>query len=325
MQGANSINVLLESSIRAASHRDKDLHILSTAPFAEEKSWGHTINSAALKDQCLLFDFLPSFLSDSVSIMAQPMRKDVSFRDLSMIGTGFTRLRERETGVHMSMSNIKFDRVTLDRETQVLEDPFEPTPFHLCMDKFQAVDATSTTAGYKGNSEGPGGALGEWLDSLLRKNGGGYPQQDSLFALLLEDAQHSDPNHSEPRHLQVKTECKHTTSEISASVPASDSTRATPTNLADPRQMPLLRECMTQSDKTQQALQDWDKQNGLPQTHSRTMLSTSRSRCQLEKGRILRKWDGAPLIDGKPACATKVKGKKKRVTRKYTKKCSQVK
>jgi len=305
------------------------VNILSTAPFAEEKSWGHTINSAALKDQCLVFDFLPSFLSDSVSIMVQSMRKDVSFRDLSMIGTGFTRLRERETGVHMSISNIKFDRVALDRETQVLEDPFEPTPFHLCMDKFQAVDATSTTAGYKENSEGPGGALGEWLDSLLRKNGGGYPQQDSLLDLL-GDA-HDDSSGFPPLNLQWRTESKRSKSTIpasmtvSTSVPASDSTRATPTNLADSHQMPLLRECMTQSDKTQQALQDWDKQNGLPQTHSRTMLSTSRSRCQLEKGRILRKWDGAPLIDGKPASATKVKGKKKRVTQKYTKKCSQVK
>ena len=56
---------------------------------------------------------------------------------------------------------------------------------------------------------------------------------------------------------------------------------------------------MKQSRISMAMLQDWDKKNGLPKSHSWTMTQTDRSRRQLEEGRVLSKWDGSPLIDVK--------------------------
>ncbi len=57
-----------------------------------------------------------------------------------------------------------------------------------------------------------------------------------------------------------------------------------------------LQECMLQSSLAQASLQEWDRLNGLPASHSRTMVNTSRSRKQLQDGVVLRKWDGSPLV-----------------------------
>jgi hypothetical protein len=57
-----------------------------------------------------------------------------------------------------------------------------------------------------------------------------------------------------------------------------------------------LANLMQKSSKTQVALQEWDKQNGLPKSHSQTMVKSARSRRQLIEGIILKKWDGSPLI-----------------------------
>jgi hypothetical protein len=66
-----------------------------------------------------------------------------------------------------------------------------------------------------------------------------------------------------------------------------------------------LQSMMQASMDTQKALQTWDKKNGLPKSHSQTMVNSSRSRQQLQSGAILSKWDGTPLINhdaalGKP-------------------------
>lgn len=58
-----------------------------------------------------------------------------------------------------------------------------------------------------------------------------------------------------------------------------------------------LKGLMGRSLSTQQALQEYDKQQGLPKSHSTTMVRTSRSRQQLLEERILPKWDGTPWID----------------------------
>ena len=50
--------------------------------------------------------------------------------------------------------------------------------------------------------------------------------------------------------------------------------------------------------KSQDLLQDWDKKQGLPKSHSRTMMYTNRSRIQIEDNRVLPKWNGQPLIAG---------------------------
>lgn len=70
-----------------------------------------------------------------------------------------------------------------------------------------------------------------------------------------------------------------------------------PPAVFDPSAMMLrLQSRMLASMDTQKALQTWDKKNGLPKSHSQTMVNSSRSRQQLQSGAILPKWDGTPLI-----------------------------
>ena len=59
-----------------------------------------------------------------------------------------------------------------------------------------------------------------------------------------------------------------------------------------------LKCIMRKSRSTQDLLQDWDKKQGLPKSHSRTMMQTNRSRIQIEDNRVLPKWNGQPLIAG---------------------------
>lgn len=87
-----------------------------------------------------------------------------------------------------------------------------------------------------------------------------------------------------------------------------------PENLDPEKMMKRLQDLMARSVNTQQSLQKWDKDNGLPKSHSQTMVNTSRSRTQLQDGVILPKWDGTPLISeeselGKPKPRNKL-GKK---------------
>lgn len=83
---------------------------------------------------------------------------------------------------------------------------------------------------------------------------------------------------------------------------------------AQSAQMTRLRELMTKSEETQKALQEWDKKNGLPKSHSCTMVNTSRSRKQLQVGKILPKWDGSPLIteDSTPSAKSRRKPTRKK-------------
>jgi len=60
--------------------------------------------------------------------------------------------------------------------------------------------------------------------------------------------------------------------------------------------MSRLKGLMGRTQMSQKRLQRWDKKNGLPKSHSQTMVNSSRSRKQLQKGVILKKWNGDPLI-----------------------------
>ena len=85
--------------------------------------------------------------------------------------------------------------------------------------------------------------------------------------------------------------------------PSDEESRKLP---SDPEEMvKKLRALMDRSSTTQQALQEFDKQRGLPRSHSQTMVNSSRSRRQLLEGKVIAKWDGSPLISdeielGKP-------------------------
>jgi len=57
-----------------------------------------------------------------------------------------------------------------------------------------------------------------------------------------------------------------------------------------------LKDFMTESGRSQFRLEEHDRANGLPKSHSQTMVKSAQSRRQLQNGRILCKWDGTPLI-----------------------------
>lgn len=61
--------------------------------------------------------------------------------------------------------------------------------------------------------------------------------------------------------------------------------------------MAKLQSSMDKTTNTQKLLQEWDRANGLPKSHSQTMVNSSRSRKQLTEGVILKKWNGAPLLN----------------------------
>ena len=60
--------------------------------------------------------------------------------------------------------------------------------------------------------------------------------------------------------------------------------------------MARLKGLMQRTQHSQKELQKWDKKNGLPKSHSQTMVNSSRSRKQLQEGVVLKKWNGVPLI-----------------------------
>ncbi len=57
-----------------------------------------------------------------------------------------------------------------------------------------------------------------------------------------------------------------------------------------------LKRAMKLSSITTSSLQEWDRANGLPKSHSQTMVNSSRSREQLQSGMVLQKWNGTPLL-----------------------------
>ena len=57
-----------------------------------------------------------------------------------------------------------------------------------------------------------------------------------------------------------------------------------------------LRSSMEKSRRSLKQLQEWDRRLGLPKSSAHTCIKTERSRKQLLEGKILKKWDGTPLI-----------------------------
>lgn len=57
-----------------------------------------------------------------------------------------------------------------------------------------------------------------------------------------------------------------------------------------------LRSSMEESRRSLKQLQEWDRRLGLPKSSAHTCVKTERSRKQLLEGKILKKWDGTPLI-----------------------------
>lgn len=58
-----------------------------------------------------------------------------------------------------------------------------------------------------------------------------------------------------------------------------------------------LNQLMAKSQQSLKQLQEYDKSQGLPASHSQTMVKSSRSRRQLLEGKIMKKWDGTPMIE----------------------------
>jgi hypothetical protein len=135
---------------------------------------------------------------------------------------------------------------------------------------------TGTTASGSGTQNGSSNA--SWQDTM-----------PSLLNVTLEEMQHlsstnlrvtpwpaSNP-HVGPHHSSVEWS-------------------SSPSGLETNEVVQRMKNLMKRSSLTQKALQDWDEENGLPRSHSTTMVRSSRSRKQLQAGKIIAKWDGTPLI-----------------------------
>ena len=83
-----------------------------------------------------------------------------------------------------------------------------------------------------------------------------------------------------------------------SSIAASSSSGTLSSRIGDAAQ-PItqrLRSSMEQSRQSLKQLQEWDRRLGLPKSSAHTCVKTERSRKQLLEGKILKKWDGTPLI-----------------------------
>eukprot|EP00542_Grammatophora_oceanica_P021565 CAMPEP_0194051856 /NCGR_PEP_ID=MMETSP0009_2-20130614/42717_1 /TAXON_ID=210454 /ORGANISM="Grammatophora oceanica, Strain CCMP 410" /LENGTH=415 /DNA_ID=CAMNT_0038699149 /DNA_START=18 /DNA_END=1265 /DNA_ORIENTATION=- len=72
--------------------------------------------------------------------------------------------------------------------------------------------------------------------------------------------------------------------------------------------MARLDQLMFKSEMTQAALQYYDKRRGLPRSHCQTMVNSSRSRKQLLEGKIIKKWNGRPLLGDEEALSIASEG-----------------
>lgn len=101
------------------------------------------------------------------------------------------------------------------------------------------------------------------------------------------------------KEIDSKTEASSTPSPTSLFSPGKtgDLKDLPPPSNTDPEIiMKRLQALMERTQMSQKRLQKWDRKNGLPKSHSQTMVNSSRSRKQLQKGVILKKWNGDPLI-----------------------------
>lgn len=85
-----------------------------------------------------------------------------------------------------------------------------------------------------------------------------------------------------------------------------------PTMQSLPMLIQNLNDAMTKSELSQSRLEEHDRANGLPKSHSQTMVKSARSRKQLQKGIILSKWDGSPLIAYDPGKGWVTNAKRRR-------------
>jgi len=105
--------------------------------------------------------------------------------------------------------------------------------------------------------------------------------------------------------VEIRAIASHVPSKAKANANANMEQKAPRTKVRDPPlpnqndpeiMVKRLRVFMDRTQLSQKQLQSWDKQKGLPKSHSQTMVNSSRSRKQLQQGIVLKKWNGDPLI-----------------------------
>ena len=111
--------------------------------------------------------------------------------------------------------------------------------------------------------------------------------------------QEHPPTDDQSKFRRKGTTTSTSTTTSSCSTPTFEQRKEVP---VPPPSYQRLRACLDRSAKSQALLQEWDHRiNGLPKSHSPTMVKSSRSRRQLQEGVVLPKWDGTPLINN-PHC-----------------------
>ena len=82
---------------------------------------------------------------------------------------------------------------------------------------------------------------------------------------------------------------------VTAEIPLPDKPDPEILKLDPNKLMAKLQESMNRTSNSMKQLQEWDRANGLPKSHSQTMVNSNRSRKQLAEGVVMQKWNDIPL------------------------------
>ena len=141
------------------------------------------------------------------------------------------------------------------------------------------------------------------------RKGSAGSQRSHLSDLSVSDDPAASPPHQQTTPKMKKSALKKPSSSSAGAAPIAPPTVVVPQiplpDTPDPELLKLdptdvmhkLQASMDRTTNTQKLLQDWDRSQGLPKSHSQTMVNSSRSRKQLTDGVILKKWNGAPLLN----------------------------
>ena len=141
------------------------------------------------------------------------------------------------------------------------------------------------------------------------RKGSAESQRSHLSDLSVSDDPAASPPHQQTTPKMKKSALKKPSSSSAGAAPIAPPTVVVPQiplpDTPDPELLKLdptdvmhkLQASMDRTTNTQKLLQDWDRSQGLPKSHSQTMVNSSRSRKQLTDGVILKKWNGAPLLN----------------------------
>lgn len=232
---------------------------------------------------------------------------------------------DRRVGCHSHMTNTSLVSLLNIASVKYFDDPFEPRPIHpSCEQKYDDVlvpkmsscrndHLDQKTGGFETDSYQPMGKIPSSSRTAFRRLS--IQQALDVLGFSIEDI--DEGGYVSPSILNDD----HTNEGYTNFSNILDQASTLSNTPIMKTSMLRLTKIMKKSRQTQDWLQELDKRNGLPRSHCCTMMHTNRSRRQLEEGRILPKWNGAPLIgNNRVNCVGSLQnGKEKKKVRRHEK------